>query len=227
MSDITGGMRWHVRAMMGRLFLWRPFLQDISAWLATWQPQSDKLLIIGSSAGWSLPDEFLSRFREIHCIDLDESAAVLFKLLHHRVKDRVKFSRRDFFAQPGKSLADFPDHAVLLCNIAGQRCFQLKNVYATLADLSALQARLQYREWASYHDLLSTSASHELRTMDLEGRLQAQDIIKAYALAGEWHDHLTGALLPMHWPRKIIPWRLSGGRLHLIEAGYSPISPPS
>lgn len=227
MSDLTGGWRWHLRAIMGRLYLWRPFLNDLRDWLATWQPQSDKLLIIGASAGWSLPDEFLARFREIHCIDLDESSATLFKLVHHRVKERVQFSTRDFFAEPGACLANFPDHAVLLCNVAGQRCFQLKNAQATKADLASLQARLQYREWASYHDLLSSAVTSDLRALDLEGRADAREIITAFGLGGEWHDHLTDALLPQNWSRKIIPWRFGARRLHLIEAGFSPTCRPS
>ena len=227
MSDLTGGLRWHLRAMMGSLHLWRPFLAELRVWLANWHPQSDKLLIIGASAGWSLPDEFLTRFKEIHCIDLDGLAEPLFKLRHHHVRRCVSFSQRDFFAEPGACLSDFPDHAVLLCNIAGQRCFQLKNAQATLADLTALTARLQYREWASYHDLLSASATSDYRAMEFKGRVDAATIISAFGLGGEWSDHLTGALLPEDWTRAIIPWRFSARRLHLIEAGFSPTCRPS
>lgn len=227
MSDITGGLHWHLRAMMGRLYLWRPFLNDLREWLATWTPHSDTLLIIGASAGWSLPDEFLARFKLIHCIDTDELAAVLFKLNHRSVKDRVQFHQRDFFSEPGACLADFPDAAVLLCNIAGQRCFQLKNSKATLADMAALQARLQYREWASFHDLLSSPTTTDLHAFEFSRREDPETIISSFHLGGEWQDHLTHALLPEDWPRRIIPWRFAGRQLHLIEAGFSPTCQPS
>jgi hypothetical protein len=225
--DITGGLHWHLRAMIGRLYLWRPFLDDLREWLAGWTPQSDSLLIIGASAGWSLPDEFLARFKSIHCIDMDELAGPLFKLVHHRVKERVQFHQRDFFAQPGACLADFPHAAVLLCNIAGQRCFQLKNPNATLSELAALRQRLQFREWASFHDLLSSGTTTDFRAVEIARRDQPEAIVSRFHLSGEWHDHLTHALLPEDWPRRIIPWRFGARQLHLIEAGFSPISQPT
>ena len=227
MSDITGGLRWHLRAMMGRLYLWRPFMDDLRDWLATWQPRSDTLLIVGASAGWSLPDEFLARFKTIHCIDRDDLAAPLFKLVHRSVKARVQFHQRDFFAEPGACLAAFPDAAVLLCNIAGQRCFQLKNAKATVDDLAALQARLQYREWASFHDLLSSPIATDARAFDFARRESPEIVVSTFQLGGEWHDHLTQALLPEDWPRKIMPWRFGARQLHLIEAGFSPTYRPS
>jgi hypothetical protein len=226
-SDITGGLRWHLRAVMGRLYLWRPFMDDLRDWLATWQPHSEKLLIVGASAGWSLPDEFLARFSRIDCIDKDELAAPLFKLVHWSLRDRVQFAKRDFFAEASACLADYSDHAVLLCNLAGQRCFQLRDPKATATDLNVLRERLQFREWASFHDLLSSAQVTDLRALDLAGRASAKDIIEAFGLSGEWYDHVTGDLLPENWQRSIIPWQFASGRLHLIEAGFSPICRPS
>ena len=45
----SGGLIWHLRALRYRNSLWQPFRQTVQAWLESWQPPTDKLLIVGTS----------------------------------------------------------------------------------------------------------------------------------------------------------------------------------
>jgi len=223
-ADRTGGLFWHLRALVARRFLWAPFRAGVEDWLATWTPPCDELLLVGPSAGWCLPDSFLTRFSRLQAFDIDPAAQPLFRLLHGRALRRagvsLAWTQADFFADIPAILAAHPNAAVLFCNVAGQRCIQTPDAGAVEAEMVLLQGLLRGRNWASFHDLLSGHASLDLQQRKLDGRMGARDLIASYGLGGEWYDHSTGQLLPQGVPRRILPWRFQRGRLHLIEAGW-------
>ncbi len=223
-ADRTGGFFWHMRALVARRSLWVPFREEVESWLAGWTPPHRKLLLVGPSAGWCLPDSFLTRFEEITAVDIDPFAKPLFSLLHgralRRAGVRLSWSQTDFFADPAHVLHAHPDATVLFCNVAGQRCVQTRDSAAVEQEMLRLRALLQGRSWASFHDLLSAETHETRQARHLAQQMSAYDLLSSYGLGGEWFDHLTGQLLPPNSPRRIMPWRINRGRLHLIEAGW-------
>ena len=223
-ADLTGGLAWHLRALVARHWLWAPFRAQLEAWLIGWSPPTRMLLLVGPSAGWCLPDNFLTRFDHLHAVDIDPAAEPLFRLLHggalRRAGADLSWSRMDFFADPAGVLAAHPEAAVLFCNVAGQRCVQVRDPLAVEAEMAALQGLLRGRDWASFHDLLSARTLVAPPARSLSGHVGAHEILASLGLGGEWFDHLTGCLLPPDAARRILPWRFKRRRLHLIEAGW-------
>ena len=223
-ADLTGGLFWHLRGCVARHGLWAPFRLELEDWLAGWSPSTRKLLLVGPSAGWCLPDSFLSRFDHVQAIDIDPAAQPLFKLLHggalRRAGATLAWSRVDFFADPARILDAHPDAAVLLCNVAGQRCVQLRDPDAVEAEMVALRGLLQGRHWASFHDLLSGRVSAAPPMRRLSRHVGPEELLASLGFGGEWFDHLTRQLLPPQAARRILPWRFRRSRLHLIEAGW-------
>ena len=223
-ADRTGGLFWHMRALVARRSLWAPFRVGVEDWLASWTPPSDELLLVGPSAGWCLPDAFLTRFARLQAFDIDPAAQPLFRWVHggalRRAGAALSWTQADFFADVAGILAAHPAAAVLFCNVAGQRCIQTPDSQAVEAEMMRLQQLLTGRSWASFHDLLSGRASVVLPSRPLAGRMDARDLIASYGLGGEWYDHSTGSLLPQGVQRRILPWRFQRDRLHLIEAGW-------
>ena len=223
-ADRTGGFFWHTRALVARHTLWTPFRDEVEAWLSGWKPQQRKLLLIGPSAGWCLPDSFLTRFDQIDAVDIDPSAPRLFKLVHGRSLRRagasLVWSDESFFADPARVLDAHPQAAVLFCNVAGQRCVQISDSAIVETEMLRLRALLKGRSWASFHDLLSGDSAHAPAPRMLSRSMGAHELLSSYGLGGEWFDHLTGQLLPEDAPRRILPWRFKRERLHFIEAGW-------
>ena len=223
-ADLTGGLFWHLRAVVARHTLWTVFRAHLEDWLAGWTPPNRTLLLVGPSAGWCLPDSFLTRFDHLHAVDIDPAARPLFHLLHggalRRAGACLSWSRTDFFADSAAVLAAHPEAAVLFCNVAGQRCVQVSDPAVVEAEMLALQALLHGRAWASFHDLLSAKTTLAPPARSLSQRMGAHGLLASYGLGGEWFDHLTGGLLPRHAARRILPWRFKRGRVHLIEAGW-------
>ena len=223
-ADRTGGLFWHMRALVSRRSLWAPFRAGVEDWLATWTPPCDELLLVGPSAGWCLPDAFLTRFARLQAFDIDPAAQPLFRLVHggalRRAGVTLSWTQADVFADISGMLAAHPGTAILFCNVAGQRCIQTPDARLVEAEMERLQHLLRGRCWASFHDLLSGHASLELPERRLTGPMEARDLIASYGLGGEWYDHSTAKLLPRSAPRRILPWRFERGRVHLIEAGW-------
>jgi hypothetical protein len=223
----SGGLEWHLRALRYRTRLWAGFRDELRGWLAEWHPAARDLLLVGASAGWCLPDAFLTRFQRIDAVDLDPLAPVLFRALHGRplaaARTALRFERVDVFTRLPDLLACHPHHAVLFANLLGQRRFHRADVAATEAELAGVAARLTGRAWASFHDRLSGDARDLAGTphgFACAGALAPAALARRVGATGEWLDHLTTDVLPASATRRLMPWRFRPGRLHWVEAGW-------
>jgi hypothetical protein len=130
----------------------------VARWLDAWHPDSHHLVLIGPSGGYALNARFLDRFQRITVLEPDALAR---HLLRKRFADfKFEFAESHWLAQPdgGHLLAQrYPDAAFLFCNLLGQKLVGQGARHDRQAWLAALQTALQQREWASWHDLASTS----------------------------------------------------------------------
>lgn len=171
----SGGLRWHLTALRQRHRAWRRFADTLEAWLGDWQPRSDQLLLVGPSAGWTLPDSLLARFARITVLEPDPIARLL---LARRLRGRaLRFDTLDVFAPGGLEAlrARYADHAVLFCNLIGQ----LAPDDGCAAWCETLREALAPLEWASWHDLAAST-----RAVDQPGAQQIP--------AGECFETLVG-----------------------------------
>lgn len=225
-SSPSGGIVWHLRALRFRSH-WRAFISGIGEWLDSWPHGCSGLLLLGPSAGWCLPDRFLSGFSRIHAVELDPVAPFAFGLLHGRALrrsgSRITWQRADLFVELERLLDAYPDYAILFSNVLGQHALHRGRLGRAEAELESLQQRLAGRRWASFHDRLS-GAWPQTRPLSAAIRLTAAEsaeaLAKRVAGPGEWCDHLTTHVLPANCTRLILPWPIRPARLHWIEAGY-------
>lgn len=159
----SGGFYYHWRAFWNRR-QWADFTNQIHNWLEDWPTKEsrEELVLLGPSAGYSLPTKWLKSFKKITAYDLDPLAPVLFQKVHTGVP--AKFIKQDLFWQQGqlsldplqKILATHPSAVILFCNVLGQ---VLLEGHASEEEWSRylldLRQMLRTRRWASYHDICS------------------------------------------------------------------------
>lgn len=155
----SGGLYYHLRAWRHR-HLWRPFRSQITDWLSSWSCPREELILLGPSAGYSLPDDWLKSFRKIEAFDLDPLSGPLFRRLHPDLP--VKFHRVNLFWQDGRLstaplqnlLIEHPRATILFCNILGQVLLEGRaSEEEWTAFLRRLREILHPHHWASYHDV--------------------------------------------------------------------------
>ena len=243
----SGGLRWHWRAWRSRT-LWAPTCTDIAAWLAQVQPRSKELILLGPSAGWMLPTDWLLRFERIHAVDIDPWAARFFKYRHGAAL-QAGGTRWDY--QTGDALADLPrlltvhpQACVLFDNLLGQLRFHAPRwqdpLTFTAQQLADVQRLLRGREWGSVHDLLSGPAQGLARGQafpaarlpgmaSTNGAAPSRQLDTAWLAAagvqGEWLDHLTEQVFPAGMPVRDIAWSFSPRYWHWLQAGW--VTPPA
>jgi hypothetical protein len=229
----TGGLGWHLRAWRYRRSLWANYLAQTASFLEDWSSQSLKsaqvseLIIVGASAGWSLPVNWVRGFSSLVLIDPDPLAPWLFKRNHPVPAGQTRtWIRRDFQAALPDLLNAQPRAAILFNNLLGQLRLMSKDLDATEQALAQIQSLLAGRHWASFHDRLSGDWTHAqqsaatIRVAGTAGTVSNDELAKSYGRGGEWLDHLTSQVLPPDTPRVIYPWRITPDRLHVVEAGW-------
>lgn len=234
----SGGLAWHWRAWRQRQ-AWAPTCAAIAAWLATCQPQSRHLLLLGPSAGWMLPTDWLRRFQSVTAVDIDPLARHLFALRHGRQLSAAgvkwRYVTADALANLPGLLAEFPQACVLFDNLLGQLRFHEQDSRApgsflTLPGTAAVEEALQKlvallagREWGSLHDLLSGRVAKVLPfppvQHSLAGAELAPGLIPASAVS-PWLDHLTAKVLPSGSPVRRMAWAFGPDYWHVLEAGW-------
>ncbi|MEY2618338.1 MAG: hypothetical protein RL522_1340 [Pseudomonadota bacterium] len=178
-----------------------------------------------------MDDAFLARFRRIDAVDFEWAASPLFRLRHAGVilsrRIQVTFHRTEALDHLEDLLALRPQALVLFDNVLGQYTLTCRDIERAERTLSGLQRRLAGRAWGSLHDALSGPG----------GRLPAGDQPEPLALpAGApwpdhklleqvggrdtWREHLTRQVLPANVASTLIPWQLTPGYWHWLQAGW-------
>ena len=243
----SGGLRWHWRAWRSRT-LWAPTCKDIAAWLARVQPRSKELILLGPSAGWMIPTNWLLRFERIHAVDIDPWAARFFAYRHGAALQaggtRWQYQTGDALADLPRLLTVHPQACVLFDNLLGQLRFHAPRwqdpLTFTAQQLADVHRLLRGREWGSVHDLLSGPAlglasGQEFPAARLPGAAStngpapARQLDTAWLAAarvqGEWLDHLTEEVFPAGTPVRDIAWAFNSRYWHWLQAGW--VTPPA
>lgn len=209
----SGGVLYHWRAFRRRAH-WQSLVSDLERWLTGWNAGADskagtplskpaELVLIGPSAGYTLPTTWLKRFSKITAYDLDPLAPLFFRRVHPGVK--VTFKREDAFWREGRLsieplreiLKTQPGAAILFSNVLGQLLLEgTADEAEWLRFLASLRAELNGRIWASYHDLYT----HE------DGE------VIDHLLSGDWKSGL---------PSEEFRWPLTKRSLHILEGVHS------
>lgn len=216
----SGGLFYHLRAWRWRRSRWLPFHSEVARWLDAWRPQAAHLVLVGPSGGYALNARFLARFPRITVLEPDALAR---HLLRRRFAGfDFEFADSAWLAHPegGKLLAlRYPDAAFLFCNLLGQKLAGQGAGHDRQSWLTALQAALHSREWASWHDLASTARRPDrFGQLSLPGDEPLDDLLVRFWIGGvlEIHDHECSGMLA-NSPRQYAIWYLAPGRYHLVE----------
>lgn len=225
--SLSGGIIWHLRAMRFSDD-WHDFGDGLRGWLKTWQHNSANLLLLGPSAGWCLPQSFITMFGSIVAVDVDPFAPPLFKWRHGAaMRSRgtsITWLRVDVYDALEGLLKRYPKHAVLFCNLLGQHIVCSRNVEVTTQELLRVKRLLRERTWASFHDRLSSpwrKGDAVPRSFVRNKRTESLEVARQARVGGVWHDHLTGDILPDASRRHYFAWPITPRRMHIIEAGFS------
>lgn len=223
--------RWHLRAWRSQR-RWAHTREAIRQWLLTAPGDFDELLLIGASAGWMMPDDFLARFRRIDAVDFEWAASPLFRLRHAGVIRRegieVAFHRKEALSRLEAFLALRPRALVVFDNVLGQYTLTCRDVALAESRLADLKRRLAGRAWGSVHDALSGPGCR-LALADEPGAAALPSgspwpenrLLAAVGARGEWRDHLTRAVLPAEASSFLIPWQITPGYWHWLQAGWA------
>lgn len=215
----SGGLFYHLRALRHRRALWAPFHDQVGRWLSDWRPPCDRLVLIGPSAGYALPRAFLERFHEIQVLEPDPLAR---RLLRRRFAGiPLAFAELDLAAAdgPAQLARRYPWSAFLFCNLLGQQLVGSRPDFDRRTWLASLEAALAGRDWASWHELISTEQPPRSLAGFHCARIEAlESLCEHYWPGGELTlvDHDTGGLRPWR-PRQYALWPLTRRRFHLIE----------
>jgi hypothetical protein len=216
----SGGLFYHLRAWRWQSTRWLAFHSEVARWLDAWQPEAAHLVLIGPSGGYALNARFLARFSRITVLEPDTLAR---HLLRKRFTDfEFEFADSAWLAQPdgGGVLAQrYPDAAFLFCNLLGQKLVGQGAAHDRQVWLTRLQTALQGREWASWHDLASTTRRPSCFVqLTLPKSEPLDDLLARFWLGGELeiHDHECAGMLPQS-PRQYTLWQLAPSCFHLVE----------
>jgi hypothetical protein len=231
-------MRWHWRAWRSAA-RWSPTSAQIAGWLAGVQPSSRQLLLLGPSAGWMLPTEWLLRFESIHAVDIDPFARWLFGWRHGAALKaagvRWHYQTGDALLELPRLLMAHPQACVLLDNVLGQLRFhtpdrQDPRIFTCL-QLAEIKSLLNGREWGSVHDVLSgpaqgltteqgfPAARHSVAQHGADGPSDVAWLAAAKP-HGDWLDHLTEQVFPVGTKVQDIAWASSPHYWHWLQAGW-------
>ena len=237
----SGGLLWHWRGWRHQA-RWRPTQDHMAQWLLTLQPTSDRLLLIGASAGWMLPNVWLKRFKHIEIWDLDPLAPWFFSRRHGQALKKARvdwhYKTGDALGRLPELLAQNPDAFVFFDNVLGQLRFMHRiddpdeKVLRSERLLKTLVAQLQGRHWASIHDRLSgpvdetvaqraVFSARNSQVMHEERQQLRSDRawLNILGAKGEWLDHLTAQVFPPGTPVKDMAWPFLPTYWHWLQAG--------
>jgi len=231
----TGGLNWHVHAFQSQK-RWQPTVAHIEHFLVRCQPHHTHLLLMGCSAGWMMPTEWLTQFTQIDAYDIDPLAQRLFNWRHGRAlrhsQTQIRHHRQDAMAHLPELLAKHPQASIWFDNMLGQHRYRIRDEVQVEQDLRALKTTLAGRDWGSVHDLLSgptlATRAQNLRLQDIRHNIYARDmdaafnqsLVQSLQAQGIWFDHLTSHVFADDAPTTLIPWEFKPHYWHWLQAGW-------
>lgn len=217
----SGGLIWHWRAWLNRHH-WSPLTTALRDWIRDWiaqiPPEQRSLILIGPSAGWTLPLDLFGRFDTITVFEPDIMAR---QLLRYRLTGTsLFFESRDVFSEGGLHYLQthYPHHAILFCNVLGQ--LAPEDEEQAQSWCGQLRTSLRHHTWASYHDLISTHLppTHFERVVNFAANTSFDTVLKHFWRVNEIEicDHHTFELTK-DVRFACIPWRLRKNQWHLLQ----------
>lgn len=236
----AGGIKYHFRALKYRRTLWDPFRKELDpifrslyqSWISQRTSSESRLIIIGPSGGYAVPQNFISHFSEIIFIDPDPLSFPIFSLLHQKPshpQKRIWLRTEKIFQQDGNWNVDwknslkqrYPGALWLFSNILGQHKFLYpqNNSREILAKFKKVFTGI---DTVSFHDRFSGEIKPILpERPHLLPHLSDKEIIEKFYPAG------TGVLLD-HETSSLgfnyciyLSWEIVPEYFHLIEFSSS------
>jgi hypothetical protein len=241
--NVTGGLFWHWQAWRSQAN-WKPTVDVLEAWLQlqTKENSSDSLVIIGASAGWMMPTDWLCQFKEVHTFDIDPLAAPLFRWRHGQ---NLRRSGTALTCHTQNALSDLPSllsaHSkacIFFDNVLGQLRFTDSEVQSTEKNISQIVKCLRGREWGSVHDRMSGPVSKVLKLgsgangthcthglwPETSGHLdksdEAQKWLSQINAQSPWLDHLTDHVFDKTTAVHNFAWAFKPNYWHWLQAGW-------
>lgn len=217
----TGGLFYHYKAFKYKNKYWKKFRNEINKWALSWPKKHDSLLLIGSSASYTLSNEFLNRYSEVHCVDLDKSAPLFFKLSHRDKRYKLTWDTNNYLKNLDllKAKLQSQKFDVLFSNILGQLPLSVKDWESNQETFtSQLNEILKAEHWASYHDLYSSQVKPDLSNGT--SPLRIQNIFKTDNPSNQVIDHLTKNFFTNSTKKDYFVWQIEPKYYHLIEATH-------
>jgi len=229
----AGGLRYHVRALLsGRD--WQPFRDALQSWLAEFNAPTERAVLVGPSAGHTLPDAFLRRFSTITVLEPDPIAGMLLGRRLRKLGVRTHIERSDLLIGPllegGHGLVDLLGEekaaCLVFCNVLGQTRFLVQDPdfgRFKRAFRERVGPLLANRPWLSVHDRLSGRlAPNFAQPYRTRTRLDDESVLeKLYPTAPtamvELFDHESDGFFDSAMEHTYFHWRIDRSRYHLIE----------
>lgn len=215
----SGGLFYHLRAWRYRQNLWAPFHAQLRHCLNDWRPDCAELVLVGPSGGYALTRPFLERFQTVRALEPDPLARWI---LRRRFADiRFEFIDLDLATPtgPAELATRHPCAAILFCNLFGQQLVGAATDFDRQTWLQTVEAALRGRDWASWHELISTrqAPAHD-ETYRAEQAEPLEQICARFWAGGELAliDHGTAGLCADR-PRHYTLWPLTPDCFHLME----------
>ncbi len=216
--DPTGGFLYHYLAWKYKRKLWQPFTHSIDSWLNSWEQCSVKLLLVGPSAGYSIPPEFVYRYDEVTVIDKDPTSHFLFRRRFPQVK--AQFTNANWLQRYGELLRLHKESDIVFCNILGQLPIGFPG-WPTWKE--QFVGQLSGKNWCSYHDIYSYRAKMRpiIHEKGFSKQVAAEELFHAFSTKYKMRgitviDHMSSDLFP-DGPRRVVHWQRTKEDHHFIE----------
>ncbi len=229
----AGGLIYHGRALRHRNGLWAPFRTQLARWLEHWIPKpSGRLVLVGPSAGHTLPWQWLGKFDELFIVEPDPLARAWLAMRARRAGTALHFiqgeswltgSATDLTAMTTQ-MQKLHCPPLLFTNVLGQLALLRETFHDDKPWRRAFNDAIAPLPWASFHD---RGSCHDIVIQTPQPppwQIQTQSELSlvdaAHALGWlpplEVEDHGTGGLLPPG-PRGYALWPITPDSSHLIE----------
>ena len=227
--NLTGGPAWHWQAWRSEK-AWAPTVDALETWLLaqTTPATPSTLLLIGASAGWMMPHNWLRQFKEVHTFDIDPLAGYLFKWRHGK---KLQTHGVNLACHTQNALADLPallkthpQACVFFDNVLGQLRFNSIDIKLVEKNIARCVQTLKGREWGSIHDRMSGPTTNTIQHItDLPVRnadWHDQKWLAQLDAQSPWLDHLTNAIFPAGLTVQDFAWDFSPNYRHWLQAGW-------